>query len=516
MRHTWNMKCAAGFRLVAAAALAAVLHSPVEASFEPLPVGARAAGMGEAYSAIVDDVFSLYYNPAGVLQVSRPEVGTYYSQLYPGLTDGSQISRMYLGYAQPFGKSGRHALGASYLAMELPGLYKEEAIGLTYGRESNRLWNYGMTVKMLKKSIGSDDYSNNAINPENGQPFGGGGIADPLLAKGTSKSAIGLDLGGQYRLSRAYAIGIAARNINGPNLGLEGSDKAPSVLTAAIARRLRAGSIDFEVTNWKSAGSNMRFALGGEKWFKNGFGLRGGGAFGSNSYQTVSFGASYKLDSFQFDFGLVYPMQGIEGTLGIQQISLVARFGKPPVDPLEQQLVREKEERVKAETEARNAIAERDRLKKQLMALTSEKSADGDRRAAAQKALEEAQAEAKNERGNRRAVLNSYTAALADYNAKVSQGVGLPEKRRMLEKIQSDFAGKGIDLSKLTRELRSLKDEESKAKKDFDLSMSFYSRLAQQGSSTEERRSMLERIIQKYKEAGIDVRPAEEELRRLK
>jgi hypothetical protein len=77
--------------------------SLLNASFEPLPVGGRAAGMGEAYTAIVDDVYSLYYNPAGCLQINRPEIGTYYSQLYPGLSDHSQISRMFLGYAQPLG-----------------------------------------------------------------------------------------------------------------------------------------------------------------------------------------------------------------------------------------------------------------------------------------------------------------------------------------------------------------------------------------------------------------------------
>ncbi len=508
------MKCAAEFRLAVAAILASVLLSPLQASFEPLPVGGRAAGMGEAYSAIADDVYSLYYNPAGTLQISRPEIGTYYSQLYSGLTDSSQISRMFLGYAQPLGKSGRHAIGASYSALELSGLYKEESIGLTYGSEHNRLWNYGATLKMLKKNIGSDEYSHNAINPITGASTG---LPDPLLQKGTSKSAIGLDLGAQYRLSQAYAIGLVARNVNGPNLGISGTDKVPSVLSASIARRLRTGSINFEATNWKSAGSNLRFALGGEKWFHSGLGLRAGGASASRGYQTVSFGASYKLESLQFDYALIFPLSGIQGTLGIQQVSLSARFGKAPTDPIEQQLVTEKEKRVKAEAEARNATAERDRLKKELMSLTDKgRPADAERVAAQKTQTETHAAEARNERGARRTLTNSYTAALGDYNTKVSQGAALPEKRRLLEKIQTDYAGKGIDTSTLTRELRGLKDEELKAKKDFDLSMSFYARLAQQGASAEERRSMLERIVQKYRDAGIDVRSAEDELKRLK
>src|SRR4051794_11121295 len=92
-----------------------LVAAPLSASFEPLPVGGRAAGMGEAYSAMADDVFSLYYNPAGVMQITRPEIGSYYSNLFVGLGDNSKINRMFLGYAQPLGDNGRlGGIGASY------------------------------------------------------------------------------------------------------------------------------------------------------------------------------------------------------------------------------------------------------------------------------------------------------------------------------------------------------------------------------------------------------------------
>src|SRR5262245_718594 len=116
------MKFTAEFKFSSIALSLSLLATSLFASFEPLPVGGRAAGMGEAYSAIVDDVFSLYYNPAGILQMNRPEIGTYYSQLYPGLSDNSQISRMFFAYGQPLGKEGRNGgIGASYLSLELPG-----------------------------------------------------------------------------------------------------------------------------------------------------------------------------------------------------------------------------------------------------------------------------------------------------------------------------------------------------------------------------------------------------------
>src|SRR4051812_41643083 len=124
------MKFAAEYKFRTALVLTLFASQAALASFEPLAVGGRAAGMAEAYSAIVDDVFSLYYNPAGVMQIDRPEIGTYYSNLYMGLTDNSRISRTFVGYAQPIGKYGnKGGLGASYLSLELPGLYKEESFG---------------------------------------------------------------------------------------------------------------------------------------------------------------------------------------------------------------------------------------------------------------------------------------------------------------------------------------------------------------------------------------------------
>ena len=68
----------------------------------------------------------------------------------------------------------------------------------------------------------------------------------------------------------------------------------------------------------------------------------------------------------------------------------------------------------------------------------------------------------------------------------------------------------------MERELKAVRADQVKAKKDFDLSMNFYRRLVQQGASTEERRSLLERIIQKYNGTGININSARKELEALK
>src|SRR5476649_889536 len=83
------------------------------ASFEELPTGARQAGLGNAFTAIADDVYSAYYNPAGLMQLHRSEFTAYYAKLYSGLTDGSSIDRSYIAYGHPTAKHG--TFGFSYL-----------------------------------------------------------------------------------------------------------------------------------------------------------------------------------------------------------------------------------------------------------------------------------------------------------------------------------------------------------------------------------------------------------------
>src|SRR5438445_6019089 len=63
----------------AAAAEAAGAQSQVQGELGSLGrktgVGARAIGMGEAFTAVADDYSALYYNAAGMTQLTRSEVG---------------------------------------------------------------------------------------------------------------------------------------------------------------------------------------------------------------------------------------------------------------------------------------------------------------------------------------------------------------------------------------------------------------------------------------------------------
>src|ERR1700730_6994694 len=69
-----------------------------------IPVGARAIGMGEAYTAQADDVSSLYWNPAGLAILNQSQASFMYNQ------NIQDVTYSHLAVATPLENGG---LGAS-------------------------------------------------------------------------------------------------------------------------------------------------------------------------------------------------------------------------------------------------------------------------------------------------------------------------------------------------------------------------------------------------------------------
>ena len=68
------------------------------ATFLKLGIGSRAIGMGEAFSALSDDITALYWNPAGLVQLNKSEVQVTHNESFEG------IKHEFLGYAKPLSK----------------------------------------------------------------------------------------------------------------------------------------------------------------------------------------------------------------------------------------------------------------------------------------------------------------------------------------------------------------------------------------------------------------------------
>ena len=102
-------------RSLRACLVLALLLGPVRAraAYEDVGVGARVTGLGHAYTAVADDAYAVYYNPAGLGFLDRPELSTTYSRLLTGLSDGTNLQNSFLTYARPIAggrKGDYHAI----------------------------------------------------------------------------------------------------------------------------------------------------------------------------------------------------------------------------------------------------------------------------------------------------------------------------------------------------------------------------------------------------------------------
>jgi len=82
------------------------------ANFLKIGIGARAVGLGESFSAVADDIYAVHYNPAGLAQVKRIQVGLTHNVWL------EKINHDFAGLVLPLGKVGSLGFSAVYVSMD--------------------------------------------------------------------------------------------------------------------------------------------------------------------------------------------------------------------------------------------------------------------------------------------------------------------------------------------------------------------------------------------------------------
>ncbi len=88
-------------------------RSDTAGEFLTFGVGARASGMGEAFTAVADDSTAVYWNPAGLACQSRESVTLMHNNLFPNLYNDIYYDG--LAYASPVGPKTTLGMGITYL-----------------------------------------------------------------------------------------------------------------------------------------------------------------------------------------------------------------------------------------------------------------------------------------------------------------------------------------------------------------------------------------------------------------
>lgn len=128
------------------------------AQFLKMGAGARAAGMADAFSAVADDVTAGYWNPAGLQQISSPEMSV--------MQNNSLVETQYqyAGAALPMGRS---AIGLSLFSMNYGSIDRYSASdakdgsfsagsmagSLTLSSQLREGLNFGISTKYIQEKI---------------------------------------------------------------------------------------------------------------------------------------------------------------------------------------------------------------------------------------------------------------------------------------------------------------------------------------------------------------------------
>jgi LysM repeat protein len=288
-------------RRITALLLALALTAPNAGAvaFNDVLPGARAMGMGTAYSAIADDAFGLFYNPAGTANT-------------PYVQGAGTIGRMLSPKGPLFFATG------VYLRPYEP--INTATIGAAYNLERQRnggdidtlLFNYGQELKVRELPLSKP------------------------LKLGANVKIVNSDAGNgsKAKFGLGFDAGVIARSNMGLSAGLVFSDFVTALafprpgITLATAytweRRLTLAG-DFRVR-----GGLAEFYPGIEASFHQGLlRVRAGKGLSLDGVSTFAFGLGLNLSPMVLDVAMSLPTAGLNRQGGGYQASFSYRFGAP-------------------------------------------------------------------------------------------------------------------------------------------------------------------------------------------
>ena len=138
------------------------------AEFLNTSLGARPSGMGNAFSAIADDVNAVLWNPAGLTLLKEGKASFTYTNL-AAVFDVEEASGMYdgfLGYAQPLENGAAFAISLQYqeqgkiaYTTDSPEVITEYILGanyaaiFSYARKLSSSLSYGVSFKFIQTRL---------------------------------------------------------------------------------------------------------------------------------------------------------------------------------------------------------------------------------------------------------------------------------------------------------------------------------------------------------------------------
>lgn len=291
-----------------------ISSSALAGGFENLGVHSRIIGLGGAYIGVGDASYTVFYNPAGLINVKRFEISSTYNQLFTGLDE----DLYYLTFSStvPLWRFGDLGAGLTHLKA---GAWQENTLILSYAKD---IGNFGIggSFKLLR-------WSAQAAPGEEAQSYLG----------------FTFDAGVFYSIYQVFGNGVlkfgaAAQDITQPSISINGSDdaKLPMKLGVGISYYSPTYEYLFAVDGVKEQ-ENYLLKIGAEflgmktkvYGVESGFFIRGGynGILNNSPFKQSSLNGGFGvyLNKLKIDYAYVDHIQ-IVGLGGGHKISLTYQF----------------------------------------------------------------------------------------------------------------------------------------------------------------------------------------------
>lgn len=233
------------------------------AAFEYKEAGARPLAIGGAFCALANDINAIYWNPAGLADLSKMQLTCMYTRLFWM----EELPYQLISCSLPLKKWGTGAVSYHQFG---PAVYKEQTLIFAHGFSLNEYIKVGYNLKNLNLKI--EEYG--------------------------SQNVFAVDVGILSKIGKKFSIGTFAQNVNSPKIG-ESPEDLPQSFTCGLYFSILenlANTLDF----YKVMGQVLSTRLGTEYELFDNLSLRCGVQTNPSRF-ALGFGINYK--NLWFDYG---------------------------------------------------------------------------------------------------------------------------------------------------------------------------------------------------------------------